>query len=203
MGLDKINDIILYIPTAAGLLVFAWVFVKSLRGRLTMSALKKLVLFFAIFMGAIIITKIFLQYEIYKNDPFGKLFIPPYNTINWFVFSMWKKFVAQYLFALVAGVLMYIAALFTDTRFKRELFVEQDPYILILAAIAIGWPNFVLFLVLAAILTVAQSAIASAMKKNFTGHRVIITNALLISALLILIFGNAAGQYVKIWMLTI
>ena len=115
---------------------------------------------------------------------------------------MWRVNAAPLLFSLLAGAFMYVAAIFTDARFKRELFVEQDPYIFVLVALAAGWPNFVLFLALAAILTVAQSAVVSAVKKDFT-HRVVITNVLLASAVLVLLFGNIAGQYLKIWLLTI
>lgn len=203
MTLDKINNIVSYVPTAAGLLLFAWIFAQNMRGKLTVSALKKSVLFFALFIGAIIIAKIFLQYEINKHDPFGKLMLPPYQSWHWFVYSMWRQNIAPYLFSLIGGAFMYAAALVADTRFKRELFVEEDPYILILVALATGWPNFVMFLVLTAILTVLQSAITSALKKDFANHRVVITNALLASAILVLAFGNAAGQYLKIYLLTI
>ena len=103
---------------------------------------------------------------------------------------------------MLAGAFMYAAAIFTDARFKRELFVEQDPYIFILAALTVGWPNFVMFLALSAILTVAQSAVVSSVKKDFT-HRVVITNILLASAVLVLLFGDIVGVYFKMRLLTI
>jgi len=202
MNPDKINNIILFIPLVTGLLMFVYVFAKNWRGNLAVSMLKKLILFFALFLVALAGVKIFLQYEIYKNDPFSQLMIPPYQSWDWFAYSMWRVNVAPLLFSMLAGAFMYAAAIFTDARFKRELFVKQDPYIFVLAALAVGWPNFVLFLALAAILTVAQSAVVSAVKKDFT-HRVVITNVLLASAVLVLLFGNMAGQYLKIWLLTI
>ena len=202
MNPDKINNIILFIPLVTGLLMFVYVFAKNWRGNLAVSMLKKLILFFALFLVALAGVKIFLQYEIYKNDPFSQLMIPPYQSWDWFAYSMWRVNVAPLLFSMLAGAFMYAAAIFTDARFKRELFVKQDPYIFVLAALAVGWPNFVLFLALAAILTVAQSAVVSAVKKDFT-HRVVITNVLLASAVLVLLFGNVAGQYLKIWLLTI
>ena len=202
MNPDKINNIILFIPLVTGLLMFVYVFAKNWRGNLAVSMLKKLILFFALFLVALAGVKIFLQYEIYKNDPFSQLMIPPYQSWDWFAYSMWRVNVAPLLFSMLAGAFMYSAAIFTDARFKRELFVKQDPYIFVLAALAVGWPNFVLFLALAAILTVAQSAVVSAVKKDFT-HRVVITNVLLASAVLVLLFGNMAGQYLKIWLLTI
>ena len=202
MPLDKINTIVLYIPLVVGLLMFAYVFARNWRGELTVGSLKKLILFFALFLVALAGVKIFLQYEIYKNDPFSQLMIPPYQSWDWFAYSMWRVNVAPLLFSMLAGAFMYAAAIFTDARFKRELFVEQDPYIFVLAALAIGWPNFVMFLALAAILTVAQSAVISLVKKDFA-HRVVITNVLLASAVLVLLFGNIAGQYLKIWLLTI
>jgi len=202
MPLDKINTIVSYIPLVAGVLMFVYVFAQNWRGELTIGSLKKLILFFALFLVALAGVKILLQYEIYKNDPFSRLMLPPYQSWYWFIYSMWRVNAAPLLFSMLAGAFMYAAAIFTDARFKRELFVEQDPYIFVLAALAVGWPNFVLFLALAAILTVAQSAVVSAVKKDFT-HRVVITNVLLASAVLVLFFGNTAGQYLKIWLLTI
>ena len=202
MPLDKINNIILFIPLIAGLLMFAYVFARNWRERLTIGALKKLILFFALFLVALAAAKIFLQYEIYKNDPFSRLMIPPYQSWHWFIYNMWRVNAAPLLFSMLAGAFMYAAAIFTDARFKRELFVEQDPYIFVLAALTVGWPNFVMFLTLAAILTVAQSAVVSSVKKDFT-HRVVITNVLLASAVLVLLFGNIAGAYFKMWLLTI
>ena len=202
MNPDKINNIILFIPLVTGLLMFVYVFAKNWRGNLAVSTLKKLILFFALFLVTLAGVKILLQYEIYKNDPFSQLMIPPYQSWDWFAYSMWRVNVAPLLFSMLAGAFMYATAIFTDARFKRELFVEQDPYIFVLAALAIGWPNFVMFLALAAILTVAQSAVISLVKKDFT-HRVVITNVLLASAVLVLLFGNIVGQYLKIWLLTI
>ena len=202
MNPDKINNIILFIPLVTGLLMFVYVFAKNWRGNLAVSTLKKLILFFALFLVTLAGVKILLQYEIYKNDSFSRLMLPPYQSWYWFIYSMWRVNAAPLLFSLLAGAFMYAAAIFTDARFKRELFVEQDPYIFILAALAVGWPNFVLFLALAAILTVAQSAVVSAVKKDFT-HRVVITNVLLASAVLVLLFGNATGQFFKMWLLTI
>ena len=202
MSLDKINTIVSYIPLVAGLLMFTYVFARNWREKLTTSALKKLVLFFALFFIALVGVKILLQYEIYKNDPFSLLMLPPYQSWHWFIYSMWRVNAAPLLFSMLAGAFMYAAAIFTDARFKRELFVEQDPYIFILAALTVGWPNFVMFLALSAILTVAQSAVVSSVKKDFT-HRVVITNILLASAVLVLLFGDIVGQYLKIWLLTI
>jgi len=202
MTLDKISTIVSYIPLVAGLLMFAYVFARNWRGKLTIGALKKLILFFALFLVVLAGVKIFLQYEIYKNDPFSQLMIPPYQSWDWFAYSMWRVHIAPLLFSMLAGAFMYAAAIFTDARFKRELFVEQDPCIFVLAALAVGWPNFVMFLVLAAVLTVAQSAVISLVKKDFT-HRVVITNVLLASAVLVLLFGNATGQFFKMWLLTI
>ena len=202
MNPDKINTIVSYIPLVAGLLMFAYVSARNWRGELTTSALKKLIMFFALFLVALAGVKILLQYEIYKNDPFSRLMLPPYQSWHWFIYSMWRVNAAPLLFSMLAGAFMYAAAIFTDARFKRELFVEQDPYIFVLAALAVGWPNFVMFLALAAILTVAQSAVISLVKKDFT-HRVVITNILLASAVLVLLFGNATGQFFKMWMLTI
>src|SRR3990172_531349 len=103
MPLDKINTIVSYIPLIAGLLMFAYVFARNWRERLTIGALKKLILFFALFLVALAAAKIFLQYEIYKNDPFSRLMIPPYQSWHWFIYNMWRVNAAPLLFSMLAG----------------------------------------------------------------------------------------------------
>src|SRR3989344_5448410 len=120
MPLDKINSIVSYIPLVAGLLMFAYVFARNWRGKLTIGALKKLILFFALFLVVLAGVKIFLQYEIYKNDPFSQLMIPPYQSWDWFAYSMWRVNVAPLLFSMLGGASRRLAEFFFIPRAPRN-----------------------------------------------------------------------------------
>ena len=200
--LDTINSILTYAPIVGGVVFLAFTYIWHLKGKLTAQMLKKCVWYAAIFFGLIVAAEIIAQYYAYKTDPFGKLFLPPHQSIYWFVFSMWKKFVAPYVLSFAAGLFMYAVARSTNASFKRELFVENDKYVFLLAALILSWPNYVLYLLLSAILVAVQTLAVSAIKKDF-GERVVLTNALLLSIGGIMILSGTIAKYVELWKLTI
>ncbi len=202
MTFDLFATILSYAPIVVGVALFIFAYVWHLRDKLTPRTLKKCAWFTAIFFGLLIIARITLEYYVRKNDPFAKLMLPPNQSIDWFAYKMLAQYVVPYAAALVAGLFMYFVALRTNKWSGRELFVENDKYILLLAALIVGWPQYVLYLVLAVVLTVVQSLTVSAAKNDF-GNRVILTNALLLSLAGVLAFGALVAPYVQLWRLTI
>lgn len=200
--LDTINTALTYAPVVGGIVFLAFAYTQHLKNKLTAEMLKKCVWFAAIFFGLLAVAGIVAQYYTYKNDPFGKLFLPPHQKIDWFLLYSWTHFLAPYVLSFAAGLFMYFVARSTNASFKRELFVENDKYVFLLAALILSWPNYVLYLLLSAILVAVQTVAVSAIKKDF-GERVILTNALLLSIGGILIFSNAIAKYVELWKLTI
>lgn len=200
--LDTINTALTYAPIVGGVVFLAFTYIQHLRDKLTTQTLKKCVWYAAIFFGLLVVTQIFAQYYAYKNDPFGKLFLPPYQKIGWFLLYSWTHFLAPYVLSLVAGLFMYFVARSTNASFRRELFVENDKYVFLLAALILSWPNYVLYLLLSAIVVAVQTLAVSAIKKDF-GERIILTNALLLSIGGILIFSGTIAKYVELWKLTI
>jgi len=202
MNLTTINNYLLYIPTLVIVLVLGFVYLKHRKQTLEPKLLKKIVWSLGIFLALMVGLKISLQYAVYQNDPFTKLFLPPYQTIDWFAFSMWSRHAAPFLFALASGFIMYLAALYANRFSQREFFMENDKYILLLAALMVGWPNYILFLLALIVLAVLQSIIITVKRKG-EENRIMITNAMIASVLLIILFGNAVGPYINISLLTI
>ncbi len=200
--LNAVNTILTYAPIVGGVVFLAFASIWHLRGKLTAQMLKKCVWFAVVFFASLVVASIITQYYAYKSDPFGKLFVPPVQKINWFLLYSWTHFIAPFVFSLVSGLFMYFVALTTNTSFKRELFVENDKYIFLLAALILSWPNYVLYLLLAAILVALQTVFVSIIRKSF-GERVILTNALLLSIGGVLIFSSTIAKYVELWKLTV
>ncbi|MEK7519962.1 MAG: hypothetical protein AAB581_01825 [Patescibacteria group bacterium] len=202
MKLDIANAVTLYAPAAVSMVMLAWAGWHYIKGTLTVGTLKKLLWFFAAFLVVLAAAKIIVQYYAYKTDPFGKLFLPPYQSLDWFTYSMWKNHIAPVLFAAIAGILTYGAARGANRFFKRELFVEYDTYILLLAALIVSWPNYVVYCGIVALLTVLILVWKGVKQKNFSDP-VVITGALLAGIPLALLLGNAATSYFVLWKLTI
>lgn len=200
--LDTINLVLTYAPVIGGATLLAFAYIQHLRDKLTPAILKKCVWIAAIFFGLMVAAEVVAQYYTYKATPFGKLFLPPHQKITWFAYSVWTKFIAPYALSFVAGLFMYFVALSTNKSFKRDLFVENDKYVFLLAALILSWPNYVLYLLLAAILVAVQTIAVSALKKDFS-QRVILTHALLLSIAGVLIFGASAAKYLLLWKLSI
>src|SRR3989344_3360475 len=186
--LDAIASVLAYAPVVVGVVLFIFAYVQHFRDKLTPQTLKKCTWFAVLFFGLLVAAQIAVEYYARKNDPFAKLFLPPHQSIDWFAYKMLAQYVVPYAAALVAGLFMYFVALRTNAWSKRELFVENDQY--------------VLYLLLVVVLTVVQSLTVSAAKNDF-GNRVILTNVLLLSIAGVLAFGPLVAQQVELWRLTI
>jgi len=202
MNLTTINNFLLYVPTLVIVLVLGFVYLRYKKQTLNPKLLKMVVWFLGIFLALMVGLKVSIQYAVFQSDPFTQLFLPPHQTIDWFAFSMWSRHVAPFLFALASGFIMYLAAFYANRLSQREFFMENDKYLFLLAALMVGWPNYILFLLALIVLAVLQSIIITVKRKS-EENRIIITNAIMASVLLTILFGNAVGPYVNIQLLTI
>lgn len=199
---DLVNKILTSTPTLVGGGLIAFTFIQSLRGKLEIKTLKKCVWFAVVFFGLLAVIEVVFQYFAYKSDPMGQLFIPPYQPIHWFLLYSWAHFLAPFVFALASGLFMYFVALSTNNSFQRELFVENDKYIFLLAAIVLSWPNYILYLPIAALLVVLEIFLTALVKKDF-GERVILSNALFFAILVTMVSSTTIAKYIALWKLTI
>lgn len=202
MNIGRMNDILGYVPLGVGVLMFLFLFVQHRKERVTRALLRKTTWWLLGFLAVFVILKIILQYFIFKGDPFTKLLLPPHQSIAWFSYSMLFKHVAPLLLALGAGALMYAVVKAIDRWYRKEMFQEHDGWLFLLAALAVGWPNFVLYLTLVFALTVFYSLFTSIGAKNF-GERIVISPMLIIAIPIVLVFGNTVGQHLKLYLLTI
>jgi len=191
--------IIEYIRLAFGAGIFAWLYVKFWKGTFGAPGLKKAVWAAAIFYAFALCVQIVARYYFFAAA-FGQKLLLPHQMWAYFWFLELRADFAPYLTALVVGFFMFWAATLTNRRFQGFLFVEPDRYLLFIAALVCGWPNFVLYFFLVAILSVPYSLFISVRQKSIS-VRIILTHVLIISIPLILIFGNYVASRLNFWML--
>lgn len=190
-----------YGELAAGIVALLFIYVRHMRGTLTPDLLKKIAFAFVLFSAGMLAIKIAGGYLLLRADPAGKLFLPPNQSWDWFAATVLSRFVFPFVMSLVAAAVMYVAAIGTNKYFTGELFAEEDKYIFVFAAFAVGWPNFIVYLGAAVILTVFLSGIAAL--RHGADTRIVLTDALLFAVPVTLLFANTLAPYLQLFTLGI
>lgn len=180
-----------------GIAILAYLYAKHMRGALTVPTLKKIVFLFALFLAGMLASKIIAGYLLLRADPMGKLLIPPSQSWDWFMRLMFSQYAFPFIISLLAGAIMYYAAILTNRSFAGELFAEEDKYIFLFAALIIGWPNFIVYLLAAVILTVFLSGIA--VLRHGADTRIVLTDALLFAIPVTLLIASMLAPYLNLF----
>lgn len=180
-----------------GIAILAYLYAKHMRGALTVPTLKKIVFLFALFLAGMLACKIIAGYLLLRADPMGKLLIPPSQSWDWFMRLMFSQYAFPFIISLLAGASMYYAAILTNRSFAGELFAEEDKYIFLFAALIVGWPNFIVYLLAAIILTVFLSGIATL--RHGADTRIVLTDALLFAIPVTLLIAGTLAPYLDLF----
>lgn len=203
MFLSLFDSALNWAPLAAGVAAIVFVYLKHRKGACEIRIMRKLVLSLAGFLAGVVALKIITHYFILASDPsFGALLLPPHQALSdWFVPMAAKRYLFPFIVSLAAATLAYFIAPLVNKLFKGQLFAEEDKYIIALAALIVGWPNFVMYLGAAVILTVLLS-IRETLRFGIEA-RIVLTDALIFSVPLVLLFGNIIAPYLYLYKLTI
>ncbi|MEK7494207.1 MAG: hypothetical protein AAB630_03575 [Patescibacteria group bacterium] len=165
--------------------------------------MRKLMLSLAGFLGGVVVLKIVVHYFILAGDPsFGVFLLPPHKPLwDWLAPMVIKRYLFPYVVSLTIAALAFLVEPLVNKLFKGELFAEEDKYIVALAALIVGWPNFVMYLGAVVILTVLLS-IRETLRYGIEA-RIVLTDALIFSIPLVLAFGTIVAPYLYLYKLTI
>lgn len=189
-------------PLVAGVAAIVFVYLKHRKGACEIRIMRKLLLSLAGFLAGVVALKTLTHYFILANDPsFGALLLPPHQPWGWFANMAVARYLFPYVVSLIVAALAYFIAPLVNKLFKGQLFAEEDKYIIALAALIVGWPNFVLYLGAAVILTVLLS-IRETLRFGIEA-RIVLTDALIFSLPLVLLFGDIIAPYLYLYKLTI
>lgn len=203
MFLTLFDSVLDWTPLVAGVAAIVFVYLKHRKGACEIRIMRRLVLSLAGFLACIVALKVAVHYFILAGDPsFGALLLPPHQSVwDWFVPMAVKRYLFPYIVSLAVAALAYFIAPLVNKLFKGQLFAEEDKYIIALAALIVGWPNFVMYLGAAVILTVLLS-IRETLRYGIEA-RIVLTDALIFSAPLVLALGPIVAPYLYLYKLTI
>lgn len=106
-----------------------------------------------IFIGAIALVFIFLvfqsfrQYEAWHQNSIAKHLLPPYQNWNYFIFYVFTRFFAPYVFSLAAAALFLAAAKFLNKKGKENFFHPEEYWLGASAIFLTGHPGWIFYLV--------------------------------------------------------
>lgn len=203
MFLSLLDSALDWAPLIAGVAAVIFVYLRHRTGTCEIRIMKKLVFSLAGFLAFIVIAKIATHYFILKSDPsFGALLLPPHQPLwNWFTPMAIARYLFPYMISLIVAGLAFVIEPLVNKLFHGELFAEEDKYIVALGALIVGWPNFVLYLGTAIVLTVLLS-LRETLRYGIEA-RIVLTDALIFSAPIVLIFGPIVAPYLYLYKLTI
>lgn len=241
MSLDVVNKALYYAHSFIGISTLAFLAFEHFKKILCCKILRKTVWLIAAFNVVIIFLEIFIEYKGYAADPIGKFLLPPYQSWLWFAQYSFFHFLAPFLFAVGAGILVYYFVILINPvrsslkviliRFaarrsrlcglehhllkanrqtsngvnhydENSVFARTDRYFFLLAALIVGWPNFLIFLAMAFALALIYGC-ALAIRQRKIRVAADMTNVLIAATALALVFGSEIGKYFDIYLLTI
>ncbi|MBI5912978.1 hypothetical protein HY839_00890 [Candidatus Azambacteria bacterium] len=203
MFFSLLDSALNWVPLVAGVAAIVFVYIRHRKGTCEIRIMKKVVLSLAGFLACIVVFKIAVHYFILRSDAsFGIGLLPPHTPLwDWFAPMAIARYVFPFAVALAAAGIAFLVTPLVNKLFKGELFAEEDKYIVALAALIVGWPNFVLYLGAAVMLTVLLS-IRETLRYGIEA-RIVLTDALIFSVPLVLLFGDIVAPHLYLYKLTI
>ncbi|MFZ2310848.1 MAG: hypothetical protein WAW11_04885 [Patescibacteria group bacterium] len=122
-----------------------------------------------------------LQYLVWKQGTFSSFFLPPYQSITYFLrYSLFHFFVANILVLFFA--LAFYLILRLVKKYRASFISQEELSLILLSGLLVSWPNLVLFIPLFLLLAV----IFSILKRK----QLNLSLAIILSLLLIFILGD-------------
>lgn len=88
------------------------------------------------------------QYQAWVSDDLGKLFLPPYQNWDYFVFYARTRFFNPYLLSLFLSLGFLLAAKKLNQKYEERFFEPIEPYLLATAVFLVGHPSWLFYLII-------------------------------------------------------
>jgi len=89
----------------------------------------------------------FKQYQFWSQNEISKHLLPPYQSINYFIFYVATRFFVPYLISLVVAILFFFAAQFLNKKYEERFFYPEEYYLGALAIFLMGHPGWLFYLI--------------------------------------------------------
>lgn len=101
------------------------------------------------------------QYLVWKSNDLSKLFLPPYQNWDYFVFYARTRFFNPYFLSLFIGLVFLWAAKIFNKKYQERFFEPIEPYLLATSIFLIGHPGWIFYLIILLIISLISSLVIS------------------------------------------
>lgn len=88
------------------------------------------------------------QYQVWSQNEPSKFLLPPYQTLNYFVFYVFMRFFVPYLISLIAAFLFFFAAKILNKKYEERFFEPEEFWLGVLAIFLMGHPGWIFYAVI-------------------------------------------------------
>lgn len=87
------------------------------------------------------------QYAVWLSAEPTKFLLPPYQSIDYFIFYIFARFFASYIISLAAATAFLYAAKNLNKKFNERFFYEEEIWFGALALFLTGWPGALFYFI--------------------------------------------------------
>lgn len=202
-NINTFNIILILVPFVIFLLSLIYLLTTYFRRREHL--LKATVIVFIIVFLTVIAKIIFasgMQYYIWKySENVSQYLLPPHQPINYFLRYSWQHFIMSPTIGILASLGLVLYFLTLNIIFKKQYLDLEDMLILVSGAMIVGWPNLIVYLGIAFVLTILRIFYLFYVKREM--RRVPMTAALIIAAFITLLIGEKLVEILNIGFLKV
>mgnify|MGYP001603187876 CR=1 FL=1 len=88
------------------------------------------------------------QYRIWINNDLTKLFLPPYASLDYFIFYVRTRFFNAYLLSLLIGLGFLWGAKKINQKYEERFFEPIEPYLLETSIFIVGHPLWLFYMII-------------------------------------------------------
>ncbi len=87
------------------------------------------------------------QYRVWAGNELSRNLLPPYQSINYFIFYAFTRFFAPYLISLIAAFLFMFSAKILNKKFGEKFFYSEEIYLGATATFLAGHPGWLFYVI--------------------------------------------------------
>lgn len=157
------------------------------------------IVFITVFLTTIfkiLASSAFQYYAWLHGEGISQYLLPPYQPISYFLGYSWQHFIFSPVVGIAVSFLIVAYFGLLNRIFKKQYLDFEDTLILMSGAMIVGWPNVVVYLGIAFMLTIFKMLYLYYIKHEMI--RVPLTGALILAAFLTLLVGDYLVQVLQI-----
>ena len=140
------------------LLLITWIFSLFSLGRFFLSKKRKtIIIVIVLIVAGLLLFATRQQFMGWYFNETTKYFLPPYQSIYYFLHYTFSRFWGSYLVSFFAGFLFLFLAKYYNKKHGEKFFEKEEPYFISIAMFLAGTPGWFLYLALILISTLLFS----------------------------------------------